>query len=107
MLRREPWLEASQARIGEPASPKWIETHRHPGLDVGPGKGEALRHDADDAPRLTVDVDRRSENREIPAESCLPHAMAQNHELVLTWFVLMGGEGPPDRGLHADDFKEL
>src|SRR5207248_3452437 len=64
---------------------------------------EALRQDADDRARRSVDVQRSANDARVRAKLTTPEAMTQNDHAVAARPAIVAGERPADRRRHAED----
>jgi hypothetical protein len=91
-----------------------VELHGHPDLrrlggvhrEVG-RKREAPRHDADDPPRLPVQLDDLSEDVRVSAEAVLPDGVGEDGDGRSAGDVLVLGEAAPEDGPAAQRLERV
>jgi hypothetical protein len=77
------------------------------GLRGADGIRDVGRHDADHLVAAALQRNGPAERRGIRAEPAPPQPVAQDHHVVATLDLVIGGEGAPHRRAHAQDVEEL
>jgi len=105
-LRRPNSRRGAALAVVEPGG----EVERHPHLRARLPERRELkrgRHDTDDHVLLPVQRYRAADDGAVAAETPLPQAVTEHHDLVISGFVLASSKRPThDRG-HAEEIEQI
>ena len=83
-----------------------IASRRHDLRDK-PEELEIRRHDTHHPVGRAIELDRLPDERRVRPEPGFPELVADHRDLVAAWLLLLGSEGPADRGLDPQEVEHI